>query len=255
MLFRSDTGKTVSVDPTTVANLHRDELTTVTLIGPAKDGVRGNGQFLDGAGNRAQLAFAIAGPGDYIAEATGLRRAKAGKIGGATVDMAGTPVDPSVDLAQSPDLASAWPSDCGQEDQGACQSSSGYSGCAPLFVTDYNQHGNNRCHACGSEGEAQCAEPSGNRMCSLGFVMSYNEFGNSRCHACGGDDQYQCNGSAGRFCDGGLVMSYNEFGNTRCHPCGAEDEYACMDATGARACNAGLAVNYNKYGNSRCHAL
>lgn len=64
----------------TLASTRGEAITSFTVIAPEGTPLTGSGYFIVGTTGRTAKPFTIAGPGDYIAEADGLRKALPGEI-------------------------------------------------------------------------------------------------------------------------------------------------------------------------------
>ena len=167
----------------------------------------------------------IDGPGVYVIEERGLRKATpedepdAGPLPPVPVPVRDAGVDATPPTPTPPPT-------CGNDGQIYCLDAGGARVCNPGARLDVNV-----CVACGKPGQTYCLDAGGARVCNRGARLEVNS-----CVACGSNGQTYClDANGARVCNRGTRLDVNT-----CVSCGNEGQTYCLAEDGTRTCNGDL---------------
>ncbi len=169
-----------------------------------------------------EVVARIDGPGIYVAEASGLRKA--------TDEESGVvPPSGGASSSASPDASAPPPGpapDCGVSGKKCCGGSNGYGG--TCGDGSFCMAGGNTCVACGDPNEKCCGGSSNNGYGGTCNAGSFCMAGGNSCVACGDPGEKCCGGSSnngyGGTCNAG---SFCMAGGNSCVSCGKPGEKCC----------------------------
>jgi hypothetical protein len=215
------------------------------------------------AGLRTPSSIAVSGPGVFVLDTNGIRKATAAEeaeADGAGADAGPAPaVDsgsiPATDAGPAPTDAGSVPTTCGNDTQLPCKDAAGNSSCNAGTRFDAN---NGKCTACGNAGQTYCfVDPknvSGNSgsSCNAGTRFDANT---SKCVACGHAGETYCfvdprnvSSNSGSSCNAGTRFDSN---TSKCVACGNAGETYCfadprnVSSSQGSTCNAGTRYDQN----------